>query len=107
MTTTQPLPAELTAHLDEIRALCERYGIRVLYVFGSAVHGTFDCATSDLDFLLDAGPRDTDFLSRIGNFSYHLERLVGRRIDLLLTDTPRNSRFTQEMESTRILIHAA
>ncbi|HEV2529697.1 MAG TPA: nucleotidyltransferase domain-containing protein [Thermomicrobiales bacterium] len=107
MTTTTALPPELANHLDEIRVLCDRYGIRALYVFGSAVHGTFDPTSSDLDFLLDAGERGVDFLLRIGNFSYDLERLVGRRIDLLLSDAPRNARFMDEVRSTRVLLHAS
>lgn len=38
-----------------IAGLCRQYGVRKLAVFVSAVHGTFDSATSDLDFLVDPG----------------------------------------------------
>lgn len=33
---------------DAIVALCERFGVRRLALFGSAAKGTFDPATSDL-----------------------------------------------------------
>ena len=42
------LPALVTEHLGEVRALCEKYHVRKLTIFGSAVKGTFDPETSDL-----------------------------------------------------------
>ena len=41
----------VTEHLDDIGALCRRYGVRRLDLFGSAATGAFDPATSDLDFV--------------------------------------------------------
>ena len=44
---------------EAIVALCEQYGVQRLAVFGSAAKGTFDPATSDLDFVVefeDYGP---------------------------------------------------
>lgn len=108
-TTGVELPEALTAHLDGIRALCEQYRIRALYVFGSAVHGDFDPETSDLDFVVDSGDDDTMY-ERMFNFSYHLERLVARNIDLVtsrsiehLTDDPL---FRAEVDATRVMLHA-
>jgi predicted nucleotidyltransferase len=41
----------------EIAALCRRYAVRRLEVFGSAALGTdFDLAASDADFLVDFDP---------------------------------------------------
>jgi predicted nucleotidyltransferase len=101
------LPAELTVHLDEIRALCERYGMRALYIFGSATQGTFDAESSDFDFVVDAGERDDSFLGRATTFSYHLERLVGRDIDLILSDSIRDQAFAAEVKTTQVLLHAS
>ncbi len=40
-------------HHAEIEALCRRFGVRRLEVFGSAATGDFRDATSDLDFLVE------------------------------------------------------
>jgi predicted nucleotidyltransferase len=46
--------ALIDRHLSEIAALCRRYGVRRLEVFGSAARGIdFDPATSDADFLVE------------------------------------------------------
>ena len=36
------LPALITDHLAEVRALCEKYRVKRLTLFGSAVKGTFE-----------------------------------------------------------------
>ncbi len=40
---------------EAIAELCRQFGVRRLAVFGSAAKGTFDPATSDVDFLVDLG----------------------------------------------------
>ena len=105
-TTVKALPVELTRHLDDIRALCERYRIRALYVFGSAVHGTFDPESSDLDFVVDPGEYD-DVMGRLLDFSYDLERLVGREIDLITSRATADPQFLSVVEATRVTLYAA
>jgi predicted nucleotidyltransferase len=43
--------------LDRMRSrvadVCKRFGVRRLDVFGSAADGSFDPATSDIDFLVE------------------------------------------------------
>ena len=41
------LPPLITEHLEEVRALCEKYAVKRLTLFGSAVKGTFDPETSE------------------------------------------------------------
>ena len=50
------LPEIVTNHLDEVRALCEKYSVKRLTLFGSAVKGTFNRETSDLDFTVELFP---------------------------------------------------
>lgn len=106
-TTGVELPEALTAHLDGIRALCERYRIRALYVFGSAVHGDFDPETSDLDFVVDVGDRSPGFARRLFAFSDALERLVGREIDIITEQSSGTARFDAEIEATKVAIHVS
>ncbi len=103
----QVLPEELTSHLDGIQALCERYRMRTLYVFGSAVHGTFDPATSDLDFLVDLGEYDAGVLGRFLDFQDELARLLGRDIDLITVGSTGHRRFLNEVHATKVSIYAA
>ena len=107
MTTVQILPIELTRHLDGIRVLCERFGMRALYVFGSAVHGTFDPATSDLDFVVDLGEYDAEVLGRFLDFQEELARLLGRDIDLITVGATGHRRFLSEVHATKVSIYAA
>ncbi len=49
---------------EELAALCRRYDVVRLEVFGSAARGTdFDPATSDADFLVEFDP-DSGLVSR-------------------------------------------
>jgi len=75
-----PLIAE---HRDEIAALCRRFGVRQLAVFGSAARGAdFDPARSDVDFLVEFAAQDGDF-ARSLDFKEALEALLARRVDLV------------------------
>jgi predicted nucleotidyltransferase len=47
----------IEAHRDEIAALCRRFGVQRLDVFGSAARGTdFDPEHSDVDLLVSYRP---------------------------------------------------
>ena len=45
----------LDRHRQEIAALCRRFGVRRLELFGSGTSRDFDPQSSDLDFLVDFG----------------------------------------------------
>ena len=68
----------------EIAALCRRYAVRRLAVFGSAARGTdFDPATSDADFLVDFdAPGEMSALRQFFGLAEELEALLGRKVDL-------------------------
>jgi len=75
-----PLIAE---HRAEIAALCRRFGVRRLAVFGSAARGAdFDPQRSDVDFLVEFAAQDGDFAC-FGDFKEALEALLARRVDLV------------------------
>jgi len=89
-------------HRDALTALCRRFKVRRLDLFGSAAKGTFDPQSSDLDFLVsldDASPADyTDNYFGLAN---ELERLLQRRVDLVTERSVRNPYFRQVIEATR------
>ncbi len=79
------LPPLITQHLAEVRALCEKYRVKRLTLFGSAVKGTFDPARSDLDFVVELIPLGDPILEGRAYLALwnELERVFGRRVDLV------------------------
>lgn len=77
--------ADIARHRDALRALCHRYGVARLEVFGSAARGVdFDLANSDADFLVEFKP-DSGLspLDQFFGLAEALEQLFGRPVDLL------------------------
>lgn len=90
------------AALDKIAALCRRFGVRRLDLFGSATTGAFDPATSDLDFVATFADTDVPgYVDRFLDFVDALEALFGRPVDLVIDRSIRNPRFRQAVDSTR------
>jgi predicted nucleotidyltransferase len=91
----------------EIEALCRRYGIRKLELFGSAATGAFDPATSDLDFIVDLGAYEQGVSHRFLGFADALEALFGRPVDVITEPSNRNPYFRAEVDETRQPVSAA
>ncbi len=107
MTATSTFPTELTDHLDDVRAICARYQVQALYIFGSAVQGTFDPAASDLDFMVDLGEYGTDVATRFFDLLWALEALLERDVDLITVRSRGDAAFLAEVEATRVAVYAA
>lgn len=101
-----PLIAERRA---EIAALCQRFGVRRLDVFGSAARGSdFDPSRSDLDFVVEFEPQEpaSNYRSYFG-LKEALEQLLGRPVDLVTESTIRNPYLRASVEQGRKLLYAA
>lgn len=72
--------ALLRARRDEILRVAARYGARNVRVFGSVARGEAD-ERSDVDFLVELEPGRS--LLDLGGLQYELERLLGRRVDVV------------------------
>ncbi len=91
---------------DEIEALSRKHGVRALWVFGSATTNEWNPETSDIDFLVDLGEYGSDVAERYLTLADDLERLVGRRIDLIsVGGLRRKRRLREELERTRVPIY--
>ncbi len=77
--------AEIARKREEMIALCRRYGVARLEVFGSAARGVdFDPVTSDADFLVEFKPESSlSPLEQFFGFADALEHLLGRPVDLV------------------------
>ncbi len=93
----------------QIDALCRRFLVRRLEVFGSAADSArFDPARSDVDFLVeftpDAEPRLAElYLDLIAA----LRDLLGREVDVVMIRAIRNPYFRQVIERSRRTLYAA
>jgi uncharacterized protein len=103
------LPPLITQHLDEVRALCEKYRVKRLTLFGSAVKGTFDEATSDVDFVVEFEwhPDPVERGRRWTDLWEELKDLFGRDIDLVVASTIRNPYIAKSIERAHIDLYAA
>ena len=105
MASPAPLLPLLEEHLEPLRELCRRYGVERLEVFGSAAKGTFDPATSDLDFIACfRDRRDPNYGDRFCDFADAAEKLLNVRIDLLTEKMIRNPFFKADVERSKRLI---
>ena len=73
----------------EIIAICRRYRVQRLEVFGSAARGTdFDPETSDADFLVAFQPPEMpDLFRREMGLIRDLQAALGREVDMLSVDS--------------------
>jgi hypothetical protein len=92
----------------QLQEICRRRQVQRLSLFGSAARGSFDPASSDLDFLVQfpklnpAQHADCYFGLR-----EDLELLFGRPVDLVEPGPIRNPYFRQSVEQSRVVIYAA
>lgn len=92
-------------NLDAIRDLCRQYGVKKMYVFGSAATGEFRPGESDVDFIvqwLDI-PNESGF-HRI-NFALALEDLLGLRVDVLTADFVTNPYMRRSILQQRLKVY--
>lgn len=104
-------PGATQHQLDQIAELCRRFDVARLELFGSAANGTFDPATSDLDFLATfhrhpLGSSPSKF-ERYFGFREGLEALFGRPIDVVEPHTVRNPVLLRTIETSKKLLYAA
>ena len=91
-----------------LAALCRRYGVAQLYLFGSALTPRFDPTRSDVDALVTLFPAPALVQGEaLLNLWEELESLFGRRVDLLTPDSLRNPILRIEIEQTKKLVYDA
>lgn len=81
----------IAQHRAGISAICQRYRIRRLEVFGSAARGDdFDPVHSDADFLVEFAADANPDLHTFFGAKAELEQLLGRGVDLVESAAVRN-----------------
>jgi predicted nucleotidyltransferase len=93
---------------DRLEALCRRFGVKRLELFGSATDGRSDSDGSDLDFLVVFDPSfGGSRADRYFGLLETLESLFSRSVDLVELEAIRNPYFRESIERSRTLLYAA
>ncbi|MGA2230499.1 MAG: nucleotidyltransferase domain-containing protein [Tepidisphaeraceae bacterium] len=93
---------------EQIAALCRRYRLRRLELFGSAASGSFDSGHSDVDFFYEFDPSDMEALAdRFFGLKDDLERLLGVNVDLVSAPDVTNPYFLEVANRHRQTLYAA
>jgi predicted nucleotidyltransferase len=102
---------QMLQHLNEchnqIAALCRQYGVRKLELFGSAARDDFDQSRSDIDLFYEFDSDPSCLSDRFFGLLEDLERLLGRKVDLVSSLDVRNPYFLQVANRHRITLYAA
>jgi predicted nucleotidyltransferase len=103
------VPKEIEQHMAEMQELCNRYNVRSLYLFGSAVRGEMK-PTSDYDFLVDIPLVQENFEAYANSYfemAESLERMFNRKVDLLTVPMLSNPYLIQSIEKSKVKIYGA
>ena len=90
---------------EQFLNLCKSYGIKSLFVFGSAAKGHFK-ETSDVDLVFELLEKDP--LNRgemLMSLWDKLEKFFNRKVDLLTDNSIRNPYLREEIEKTKKLVY--
>jgi uncharacterized protein len=101
--------ADIAKHRDALIALCRRYDVERLEVFGSAARGDdFNPASSDADFLVTFKPESRlPPLEQFFGLAEALEALLGRPVDLVEPQVVKNPFILAGINRSREVVYAA
>ncbi len=101
--------ALLKNKLPEIAALCQRFGVRQLVLFGSAARQEdFSPGTSDIDFLIEfKRVTSVQTLQQYFELRTELSIVLGHPVDLVGMDTITNPYLLKSINEDKEVVYAA
>lgn len=96
-------------NIEAIIALCRKYNVAKLWVFGSILTPRFS-EKSDIDFSVNfdeqtINKKGLDWADTFFGLIHELESLLGRKVDMVCDDEVSNSYFRKELDATKKLIY--
>ena len=92
-------------NIQKIVALCKKYKVNKLFVFGSILTDLFN-EDSDVDLVDSFNKAEiSDYFDNYFDFKYSLEELFGRDVDLLEEQTIKNPYLKKNVDATKALIY--
>ena len=96
----------VSRHNAEGAALCRRFGVRRLKLFGSVATGQDDPTESDVDFLVELETLpDGTYADAYFGLLESLETLLQRPVDLVVATTITNPYSRQSVDETKTLVY--
>ena len=93
---------------ETLAALCRRYKVRRLAVFGSILRDDFDPELSDADFLVEFEPISaSEEMKNYFALREELVNLLGRSVDLVEDGAIRNPYILQRIKDQQQVLYAA
>ena len=100
--------ALIEQHRSEVAALCSRFGVQSLEVFGLAADGAFDPTHSHIDFLVEFPQDDAGSLfDRYFGLQEALEQLFARKIDLVTASALENPDVIAAVNQSRQTVYVS
>jgi len=96
----------IDAHRAAIEALCGRYGVSRLALFGSALRGNPGAAPNDIDLTVEF--EETEGISpahQYFDFKADLELLLGRPVDLVELRAMQDCRLKRIIQKTQVPVY--
>ena len=92
----------------ELIELCRKYGIVRMDVFGSVLRDDFEPGRSDVDLLVDFGPRDPYTIAdAYFDMLDELRELFDGPVDLVMVGAIKNRYILADIERSKRLLYAA
>jgi len=99
---------EVEEQAKTIEALCQRFHVRRLELFGSAASGGFNPQSSDLDFLVEFQDlRPGAYADAYFGLLQELQKVFRRNVDLVVARSVRNPYLLESIRRSRALLYAA
>ena len=91
---------------EELNLLCQKYKLKKLYVFGSAITDRFS-DKSDIDLLISFDDNLTveEYTDNYFALHYKLRELFNREIDIITERSLSNPYFIESVNETKMLIY--
>lgn len=105
--TRQQTMKLIELNLQRIIDLCRKHKVKTLAVFGSILTDRFN-DQSDVDLLVNFDTTDHekwDYVSNYFDFQEALEKVLGRKVDLVFEKGLKNKYFIQNVNRTKHLIY--
>ncbi|MDE7452263.1 MAG: nucleotidyltransferase domain-containing protein [Paramuribaculum sp.] len=93
--------------MTQIFNLCRKHRVKTLSVFGSILTDRFN-ESSDVDMLVNFDTTDHekwDYVTNFFDFQEALEKLFGRKVDLVVEKALKNKYFIQNVNRTKQTIY--
>ncbi|MGC9261047.1 MAG: nucleotidyltransferase family protein [Phycisphaerae bacterium] len=98
---------QVEQHRQEIVALCRKYGVIRLDLFGSAASGKLFSSDSDIDFFFEFDANPVGLADRYFGLIEDLELLLQRNVDMVSIQDARNPYFLRVANQHRTTLYAA